>query len=215
MPRPVIACSVLIALLSVSSLALAAGPGFAFGVHANVTSSNFPGPTVDSTNQQISSAYGAGWGGGVHVDANLAVLSFRLTGDYIHYAIDENKFRDAFRPLFGSAADQMSISGGGLSIFTVAVNGKMPVLPLPVVTPYITGGIGVAWVTRDEATTSLTGYPGRTFPSTSQGGKTSLDVGAGVDIHLGLTLFLEVKYAWILTEATTSTYVPVSIGVTF
>jgi len=103
MARSIVAGIVLIALLSVSSIALAMGPGFAFGVHANITSSNFPGPTVDSTNQQISSAYGAGWGGGVHVDANLMVFSFRLTGDYIHYAIDENKFRDSFRPLFGSA----------------------------------------------------------------------------------------------------------------
>ena len=215
MPRPICARIVLLALSSVSFSALALGQGFGFGVHANITSSNFPGPTVDSTNQQISSAYGAGWGGGVHVDANLAVLSFRLTGDYIHYAIDENKFRDAFRPLFGTAADQMSISGGGLTIYTLAINGKMAVLPLPVVTPYITGGIGVAWVNRDAATTSLTGYPGKTFASTSQSGKTALDIGAGVDVKLGLKLFLEVKYAWILTEGTNSTYVPVTIGVTF
>ncbi|HMK39912.1 MAG TPA: outer membrane beta-barrel protein [Bacteroidota bacterium] len=215
MQRHTLARIVLLCLSSAACSAGALGQGFGFGVHANVTSSNFPGPTVDSTNQQIGSAYGAGWGGGVHLDAHLAVLSFRLTGDYIHYAIDENKFRDAFRPLFGSAADQMSISGGGLSIYTLAINGKMRVLPLPLVTPYITGGIGVAWISRDEATTSLTGYPGRTFASTSQSGKTSLDLGAGVDVKLGLMLFLEVKYAWILTQGTNSTYVPVTIGVTF
>jgi opacity protein-like surface antigen len=202
-------------LISISSTALALGPGFAFGVHANFTSGNFPGPSVSGVNQQINSAYGVGWGGGVHVDANLMVFSFRLSGDYIHYSIDETKFRDSFRPLFGTAVDQMSISGGGLGILTLAVNGKMPVLPLPVITPYLTGGIGLAWVNRDEVTTSITGFPGNKFPSSSQSGKTSVDVGAGVDIKIGIALFFEVKYAWIFTDVSNSTYVPVTVGVTF
>jgi len=51
-------------LIIITSTALALGPGFAFGVHANFTTSNFPGPSVSGTNQQISSAYGAGWGEG-------------------------------------------------------------------------------------------------------------------------------------------------------
>ena len=215
MKRILLAGALLIALAAVSSRALALGPGFAFGVHANFTSSSFPGPSTSGLNQQINSAYGVGWGGGVHVDANLMLFSVRLTGDYIHYAIDETKFRDSFRYLFGSAADQMSVSGGGLGIVTIAVNGKMPILPLPIVTPYITGGIGLAWVNRDEVTTSITGFPGNKFPSSSQSGKTSIAVGAGVDLKLGINLFLEVKYAWIFTDVATSTYVPVTVGVTF
>jgi opacity protein-like surface antigen len=91
----------------------------------------------------------------------------------------------------------------------------MPILPLPIVTPYITGGIGLAWVNRDEVTTSITGFPGNKFPSSSQSGKTSIAVGAGVDLKLGINLFLEVKYAWIFTDVATSTYVPVTVGVTF
>jgi opacity protein-like surface antigen len=215
MKRILLAGALLVALAAMSSRAVALGPGFAFGVHANFTSSSFPGPSTSGLNQQINSAYGVGWGGGVHVDANLMLFSIRLTGDYIHYAIDESQFRDSFRPLFGSAADQMSVSGGGLGIVTIAVNGKMPLLPLPIVTPYITGGIGLAWVNRDEVTTSIAGFPGNKFPSSSQSGKTSIDVGAGVDLKLGINLFLEVKYAWIFTDVATSTYVPVTVGVTF
>ena len=202
-------------LIIITSTALALGPGFAFGVHANFTTSNFPGPSVSGTNQQISSAYGAGWGGGVHVDANLMVFSFRLSGDYLHYSIDENKFRDSFRPFFGNAVNQMSIDGGGLGIITLAVNGKMPVLPLPVITPYLTGGVGLAWVSRDQVTTSITGFTGATIPSSSQSGRTLVDVGAGVDIKIGIALFVEAKYAWIFTDGSNSTYVPVTIGVTF
>ena len=195
--------------------AMALGPSFGFGVHANFTSSSFPGPSVSGVNQQIGSAYGVGLGGGVHLDANLMIVSFRLSADYIHYGIDQNKFRDSFRPLFGSAADQMSISGGGLGIVSVSANGKMPILPLPFITPYATGGIGLAWLTRDAITTSVTGFPGNTFPSSTQGGKTQVDVGLGVDVKLGIALFLEVKYAWIFTDVATSTYVPVTVGVTF
>lgn len=215
MTRLTLAAIVLIVLSSVCSRALALGPGFAFGVHANFTTSNFPGPSVSGTNQQVSSAYGAGWGGGVHVDANLMVFSFRLSGDYLHYSIDENKFRDGFRPFFANAVNQMSIDGGGLGIVTLAVNGKMPVLPLPVITPYLTGGVGLAWVSRDQVTTSITGFTGATIPSSSQAGKTLVDVGAGVDIKIGIALFVEAKYAWIFTDGSNSTYVPVTIGVTF
>ncbi len=215
MTRLMLAGIVLIALSSVSSKALALGPGFGFGVHANFTTSNFPGPSVSGTNQQLSSAYGAGWGGGVHVDADLMVFSFRLSGDYLHYSIDQNKFRDSFRPFFANAVNQMSIDGGGLGIIALSVNGKMPVLPLPVITPYLTGGVGLAWVNRDQVTTSIAGFSGSTFPSSSQSGKTSVDVGAGVDIKIGIALFVEAKYAWIFTDGSTSTYVPVTIGVTF
>ncbi len=215
MKRIILSTAVLIALASVSTDALALGPGFEFGVHANFTSSNFPGPSVSGTNQQISSAYGAGWGGGVHADANLMVFSFRLSADYIHYAIDESKFRDSFRPFLGGIVDQLSINGGGLGIVSVSINGKMPVLPLPVITPYLTGGVGLAWLTRDQVTTSLPGITGATIPSATQGGKTAVDVGLGVDVKIGIKLFLEVKYAWIFTDVNTSTYVPVTIGVTF
>ena len=203
----------LCALIAPSAMAL--GPSFGFGVHADFTSSKFPGPSVSGVNQQIGSAYGTGLGGGVHIDANLMVVSFRLSADYLHYSIDEGKFRDSFRPLFGSAADQMSISGGGLSIFSLTANGKMPLLPLPLITPYATGGIGLAWLSRDAVTTSITGFPGATFPSSTQGGKTTVDVGLGVDLKIGIALFLEVKYAWIFTDVATSTYVPVTVGVTF
>jgi len=214
MKRLIIA-GALIALCAPAALAL--GPSFGFGVHANFTSSKFPGPSVSGVNQQISSAYGAGWGAGVHLDANLMLVSFRLSGDYLHYAIDESKFRDSYQATLtslGIPTNQLSVSGGGLGIVALSINGKMPILPLPFITPYATGGLGLAWLTRDEIKTSVAGF-GATIPSSTQGGKTTVDVGLGVDLKLGIALFLEVKYAWIFTDVATSTYVPVTIGVTF
>lgn len=202
-------------VLVFTSTALAIGPEVGFGVHANFTSSNFPGPSVGGGTSQLSNAYGVGWGGGLHMDVDLMVISFRLSGDYIHYGIDENKFRDGFRPLFGNAVSQMSINGGGLGIYAATVNGKMPVLPLPIISPYLTGGLGLAWLSRDQMTTSISGVQGTTIPSNTQSARTTVDLGLGVDVKIGIDLFLEVKYAWIFTEGGTSTYVPVCVGVTF
>ena len=42
--------------------------------------------------------------------------------------------------------------------------------------------------------------------------KTAFNVGAGVDLKIGITLFIEGKYTWIMTEGETSTYIPISIG---
>jgi opacity protein-like surface antigen len=202
-------------LLVVSVPAWALGPSIAYGVHGNFTISNFPGPSVQG-GKQFTNVYGPGLGGGAHLDVNLLAFSFRISGDYIHYSMDADKFRDAFRPIFGNAVSQISLNGGGLGIASVSVNGKMGILPIPIVTPYITGGLGLGWLSRNEISTSINGVAGATIPSETSSSKTMVHLGAGVDFHFGgVALYAEAKYAWILTEGETSTYVPVTIGVTF
>jgi opacity protein-like surface antigen len=98
---------------------------------------------------------------------------------------------------------------------SVSANAKVAVMPLPVVRPYITGGGGLAWLSVAEAWTSIAGAPGRTFPATTQSGKQSFNLGAGVDLEVGIKLFVEARYVWILTAGERSTYVPVALGVTF
>jgi opacity protein-like surface antigen len=205
--------AVLLLIVSVPTWAL--GPSIAYGVHGNFTISNFPGPSVAGAGQ-FTNVYGPGLGGGVHMDINLLAFSFRLSGDYIHYSMDADKFRDAFRPIFGNAVSQISLDGGGLGIASVSVNGKMGLLPIPVITPYITGGIGLGWLNRSEITTSINGVAGAKIPSETSSSRTMFHLGAGVDFHFGgVAVFVEAKYAWILTEGETSTYVPVTIGLTF
>jgi hypothetical protein len=36
-----------------------------------------------------------------------------------------------------------------------------------------------------------------------------------VDVNVGVKLFLEVRYTWVLTDPKTSTLVPVMLGITF
>jgi opacity protein-like surface antigen len=209
----------LVALLWIAGVSAAAPLGSAvpkvgFGVHGDFTLANLPGPVIAGS-APLEDAYGLGVGGGVHLDVGLPGLSLRLSGDYLTYSLDEGKFRDSYAGVFGGAANQISIDGGKLSIKTVSANAKAAVVPLPVVKPYVTGGVGLAWLSTDETRTSIAGVAGRTFPAATQNGKTSFNVGAGADLDLGLKLFVEVRYVWIATEGQTSTYVPVTLGVTF
>lgn len=206
-------CAVAVAILLVLPAAVSA-QGVGFGVHGNFSVGQLPGPAI-STTAKLTDAYGSGWGGGVQVDLNLVGFSFRFAGDYIGYSLDQQKFRDAYRGAFGAAADQISIEGGDLAIYAVSANAKMGIVPLPVVTPYLTAGVGLAWLSVDETKTAISSVPGVTTPANTQSGKTSLNLGAGVNINVGVTLYAEVKYVWILTSGETSSYVPVTVGITF
>ncbi len=196
------------------AVAQPAAPMVHFGVHGDFSLGNLPGPAIDNV-KALQNAYGPGFGGGAHLDVSFASLSLRLSGDYVRYSLDEGRFRDSYVGVFGGAANLLSVSGGALGITSIGASAKMPVLPLPVARPYVSGGAGLAWLSVGEATTSVAGQPGVTFPASQQNGKTTLSLGAGVDLALGVTVFLESRYVWILTEGETSTFVPVTLGVTF
>ena len=185
-----------------------------FGAHGNFTLSSIPPPDI-AGGSSIKDAYGLGLGAGAHLDISLIAFSFRLSADYIHYSVDVDKFREAYRPLFGNAVSQMSIDGGGLGIYSLSLNSKMSILPIPILTPYLTAGIGLAWLNRDEAKTSIAGIGGATIPSSSTHGETLICGGVGADLSLGIKLYAEVKYCLIFTEGTNSTYIPITIGITF
>ncbi len=190
------------------------GPSLAFGFHANFTNLNLPGPSVNGATP-LEDVYGGGYGGGVHLDISFVTLGLRVSGDYFTFSPDNDKYRSALAALVGSAASQFSLNGGRVSIISGNVNAKMGVLPIPILSPYLTGGIGLARISADETKVIFQGQPTQGFPSFSSETKTSFNIGAGVDLNVGVALFLEVKYTWILTDNKTSTYVPVTIGITF
>ncbi|MFN0157417.1 MAG: outer membrane protein [Bacteroidota bacterium] len=193
------------ALLLVSSGAFAQGLSpVSFGIHGNAATINVAEPLKD--------VYGAGFGGGAHLDIDLVILSLRISGDYIAFSPDDAKFLSLMNAA-NPGANFTSIDGGSLSIISGHVNGKLPILPLPVVTPYVTGGIGLARIGfSDVDVASASGSGTATFDSET---KTAVNLGAGVDLKLGVSLFVEARYTWILTEGETSTYIPVTVGITF
>ena len=193
--------------LTASSMAFAGGL-IAFGLHANGASINVSG--------ELKDAYGPGYGGGAHVDFNLPVISLRVSGDYISFSPDNDKYRQILARLVGgTAAAGWAIDGGSISILSANANVKWGLLPLPIVKPYLTGGVGLARLGVSDATVKYNGVSQGSLPGVKAQTQTAFNVGLGVDFSIGVTLFIEAKYTWILTEGETSTYAPVSIGITF
>jgi opacity protein-like surface antigen len=202
--------SLLVSSLIVLALCLpapAAAQSVGFGVHANGASLNIAGPLGD--------VYGGGFGGGAHLDISLPMLSFRISGDYIGFAPDNDKYKEKLGQLLGTGASGFAVDGGRISIISGNANLKWGILPIPVVTPYLTGGIGLARIGVDDANVKLNGNPIGNVAGVKAETKTAFNLGAGVDLKIGITLFLEAKYTWIMTEGEASTYIPVSLGITF
>ena len=197
-----------------SSTAFALGPSISFGVHANFTNANFPGPAVGGSDA-LKDVYGSGFGGGAHLDVNTMIMSIRFSGDYLRFSPDNSKYQAALANYIGVAASQFSVDGGGITYWSLTANAKLPILPLPVISPYITGGIGFGIVSVDDAKILQNNVETKQFPGFSSESKTAFNLGAGVDLNIGITLFLEVRYTWVMTDPKTSTLVPVSIGITF
>jgi len=186
------------------------GPTVTFGVHGNLTIADLPGPMVSGATP-LAEVYGFGYGGGVHLDITFVSLSLRVSGDFTTFSPDEENYRNALAALgAGTVATDFSIEGGRVNIISANVNGKLPVLPLPVVSPYVTGGVGLARISADAAEISFLGMMTSSYPGFGSETKTSVNIGVGVDFA---SLFVEAKYMWIFTDGETSSYVPVSIGI--
>jgi opacity protein-like surface antigen len=210
MKRIVLVCSMLV----LSTVAWAQIPSIGFGVHANITNANFPGPQIGNTDI-LKDVYGAGFGGGAHLDVGTIGFSFRFSADYLAFSPDNGKYQAALANYIGVAASQFSVEGGKISYWGLSANAKMPILPMPILTPYLTGGIGLGVVSVSDAKVLQNGTETKAYPGFSSESKTALNLGAGVDLKIGITLFLEVRYTWVLTDPKTSTLVPVALGITF
>ncbi|MDH3251838.1 MAG: hypothetical protein OEM41_03545, partial [Ignavibacteria bacterium] len=76
---------ILCSALFIAVPASAQAPSIEFGVQGNLTNFNLGG--------QLEQIYGLGYGGGIHFDVSLGILSFRLTADYITLSPDKDKYR--------------------------------------------------------------------------------------------------------------------------
>ena len=183
-----------------------------FGVHGNYASLNVPEP--------LKPAYGAGFGGGAHVDFRFGVATVRVNGDYISFGLDQDAYRDLlFNASGGEAAgivkSAIGVDGGRISILSFGANGKFN-LPNKGVSPYAIVGLGSATLSMSDLSVTYQAAPVPGVSAAETVTKFMVNAGAGVDFPLGtVALFVEVKYTWIFTEEEKSTYFPVTVGVTF
>jgi opacity protein-like surface antigen len=164
----------------------------------------------------LKDAYGWGYGGGLHLDVNLALIDLRFSGDYVSASLNNEEYRAKLQDLIGNQASSYSVEGGNVSVLSVNANLKWTVLPLPVLSPYLTGGVGLARTNTGSLTVKYLGTPVSNFPEVESETKTIYNLGAGADLSLGgITLYVEAKYCRIMTEGEQTTYVPISVGITF
>jgi hypothetical protein len=198
-------------VLVTSSLALSVGK-FGFGAHGNAASLNVPDP--------LKSVYGAGFGGGLHVDYRFGIVSIRLNGDYTSFGADVDKLRDvifteANGEAQGAVKSDLTADGGRINILSFALNGKFS-LPNSKVSPYLIVGLGSGTLSMSDLSIHYQGVPIEGFSAAETVTKFLSNAGIGVDFSLGsLSLFVETKYTWIFTENEASTYLPVTVGITF
>jgi len=199
---------VLICLSMLGSESTAAGL-IGFGVQATGATLNVPDP--------LKPVYGFGYGGGAHLDINLPVLfSIRIAADYTTYSPDKEKYKTvlaSFAP--GSVPSLFDFDGGRINIFSVSANGKLALLPTPIISPYITAGGGIGSISGSDLTVKYQGQTLGTAPAPATETKASVNFGVGIDLSIVVTLYLEAKYTIIFTQGESSSFVPVSLGITF
>jgi opacity protein-like surface antigen len=218
MKRVILLC-VVIAAFAASAEAQKVGFGvqgdfvnFNFGVAQTQVQLPGAGSSVDFTSlfEQI---YGLGYGGGAHLDVDLGLIAFRLSGDYIMLSPDKQKYQS----LLGALGLQFTVDGGRIDIYSGNVNLKFNILPLPVVHVYLTGGGGVVQLKMNDASLLFNGVKLATVKAFDTQTKPTLNAGAGVDLKLGpVALFAELKVNFIMTTGKTSSEVPLAtVGITF
>jgi opacity protein-like surface antigen len=196
-----------------------------FGVHGNMINSKINATVKQAINYQpspqtaqvaLDEVYGLGIGGGVHFDIGLAILNIRISGDYMTLSPDKDKFKDYVQLVMPGLPVTFE-EGGKIDMISGSANAKLTVLPLPVIQPYVTGGVGLANVKATDVVIAINGVKLNPVQLLKTQTVMQLNAGLGTDIKLGGTaLFVELKFNWLELEEGTYTMVPIATaGITF
>lgn len=143
----------------------------------------------------------SGWHAGAFLELNLPVVpvGFRLEGAW-------HQFHD--KPIAGGGGST------GARIEAGTLNATYTLLPLPIIKPYLIGGVGEYNV---RLTTPVVAPPeGGTTGGTTTQTKTGMNVGAGVRVQLGgFAAFVEARWHDVFTSGKDVQMVPVSVGLRF
>lgn len=200
--------------------------GVGFGLHGNVTNFKIGGDlaritglnsTPSTTSLALKEVYGLGYGGGIHLDLSIPIVSIRISGDYLTLAPDNDKFQAFLRTYTGSPTTLFGVSGGRITMISGNANLKINILPLPVFKPYITGGVGLANIRAEDISITFNNFVIPGFQLIKTQTVSTFNVGAGLDLDFGaIAIFGELKVNWVLLEEGTSIQVPIAtVGITF
>ena len=151
-----------------------------------------------------------GNGIGYSLNPNLTLITYF---DFNSFSLDGDKFSQALQNA-GLVDPGTSISGGGISIYTISENLKMtlPTGQSPV-HPYICGGEGLFELSAHNMKSNNSELEGEGYSETDF----SVLFGVGADIAMGerVSLFVEVKDVIGFTEDENMEIFPIKIGIIY
>ncbi|HKT08974.1 MAG TPA: outer membrane beta-barrel protein [Gemmatimonadaceae bacterium] len=188
------------ALVVIAGLMVTAG---ASASHAQISSPIGFGLVGGSSSPAgpLSDLAKSGWHAGAFLELNLPVVpvGFRLEGAW-------HQFHD--KPIAGGGGST------GARIEAGTLNATYTLLPLPIIKPYLIGGVGEYNVRLTTPVVALPG--GGTTGGTTTQTKTGMNVGAGVRVQLGgFAAFVEARWHDVFTSGKDVQMVPVSVGLRF
>ncbi len=205
----------LLAIITMMIAAASASPAqisFGGGAHSGLAFTSFPKPTNEF--------YAIGFGGGVHGDLNLLpFLSTRVSVDYNLFPSDKTKLKSQFtvRDGNGNVTNNFTVEGANVSILGITANVLGEIPTGSAVQPYGIFGLGLQILNQSDLKVVADGQTLLQQSGGSSDTNFGLNFGAGVQFGLGRRthLFIESKYALIFTKGETSSYIPVTLGVSF
>ena len=212
-------------LFTLPAVAQVPGPSVHFGIQGDIINANLSARVKQITGLPASGTpfdialeevYGFGFGGGVHLDIDLGLITVRVAGDYLTLTANRDKFTGPIRAAF-PGSNVLYVAGGRINIITGTVSAKLMVLPLPVFKPYITAGGGVANVSTTAIDLNFNGNPVRPYEVLQKQTVGTIKAGVGADFSLvGLTLFAEIQVNKIFFKEGSGSFVPIgTVGLTF
>ena len=151
----------------------------------------------------LSDLANSGWHAGAFIELNLPVVpvGFRLEGAW-------HQFHD--KPFAGTTGTT------GARIAAITLNATYAVLPLPIVKPYVIGGVG-EYSVRTTSPAPLPPSQGvRSDFQTTTETKFGINVGAGVRVQVAsFAVFVEARWHDINTSGSNAQMIPVSVGLRF
>ena len=185
---------------------------FGGGAQSGLAFTSFPEPT--------NQFFGLGFGGGVHGDVNIMpALSARLNIDYHRFPSDKTKLKETWIVIDqnGNRTNDFSVEGANIGIVgaTADLIGRIPTGSA--VRPYGLVGAGLQFISMSEQRVLFNGETLAVQRAPDGTTNFGVNVGAGAELALGQRtgLFVQATYTLIFASGGTSSYIPLTFGVSF
>ena len=176
------------------------------------------GVSISSFEKDIKDYYGLGFGGGIHVDAEInKYFTGRFQFDYHMFASDKDKIVGNLARDNGVPASDITFEGLNASVMGFYLNGLATLPTGSAIRPYALAGFGLNILSQSDPSVTYQGQPVTVQFSTETKTKFGIDFGAGAEyaVSKNVCLGLEFRYVLIFTENNSNAHMPISFTFTY